>query len=266
MQALVFEIRLNSLYSIRLPFTWQSSLIYPVLPPSSVIGLAANALQRYKNNKHPLEYLKELQERIEWAGSRLLFPCVIKSYTTSAITKWKIPLGGKSTNALGREFAYSRGMQLLIIYKDEELIKETALALKTSPITAGDSESPVFINDGPYIKKVKKYNVNKEETVVTNFPFPFEPQKLEIIEGRGLVFLFHEKCLKIKNFPLRTYVCPLAMGSKNIICPETVKLKFKQEATIFEVEEAGKIVFFPASTEESSCPSIKKKGGGKKKR
>ncbi|MGQ9510246.1 MAG: CRISPR-associated protein Cas5, partial [Thermodesulfobacteriota bacterium] len=53
MKALVFDIRVNSLYSIRIPFTWQSALTYPVLPPSAVIGMLANALQRYKNDKHP---------------------------------------------------------------------------------------------------------------------------------------------------------------------------------------------------------------------
>ena len=50
MKAIVFTLRLNSLYSIRIPFTWQSALTYPLLPPSAIIGLIANALQRYKND------------------------------------------------------------------------------------------------------------------------------------------------------------------------------------------------------------------------
>ncbi len=108
MKAIVFSIRLNSLYSIRIPFTWQSALSYPLPPPSSIIGMLANALQRYKNNRHPLEYLTMIEDDLLWAGSRLLSPCVIKSYTTSAIVKWEDKIGGKFTNALGKQFAYSR--------------------------------------------------------------------------------------------------------------------------------------------------------------
>ena len=108
MKALVFVIRLNSLYSIRVPFTWQSALTYPILPPSSVIGMLANALQRCRNDKHPLEYLDFIENEVLWAGSRLLTPCIIKSYITSAIVKWEDNLGGKFTNALGRQFAYSK--------------------------------------------------------------------------------------------------------------------------------------------------------------
>jgi len=70
--------------------------------------MLANALQRNKNNKYPLEYLDLIENDLLWAGSRLLTPCVIKSYTTSAIVKWGGTLGGKFTNALGRQYAYSK--------------------------------------------------------------------------------------------------------------------------------------------------------------
>ncbi|MFN3740593.1 MAG: CRISPR-associated protein Cas5, partial [Thermodesulfovibrionales bacterium] len=113
----MFNIRVNSLYSIRIPFTWQSALTYPVLPPSAVIGMLANALQRYKNDKHPLEYLDMIENEILWAGSRLFTPCVIKSYTTSAIVKWEDTLGGKFTNAMGRQYAYSKNLQIAAIFK-----------------------------------------------------------------------------------------------------------------------------------------------------
>lgn len=141
MKALVFDIRLNSLYSIRIPFTWQSALTYPVLPPSAVIGMLANALQRYKNNNHPLKYLEDIENNLVWAGSRLLSPCVIKSYTTSAITKWEDLLGGKFTNALGRQFAYAKKLQVAAIFNNDMLINDVAEAVKSTPLTCGDSES-----------------------------------------------------------------------------------------------------------------------------
>jgi len=126
MKALVFDIRVNSLYSIRIPFTWQSALTYPVLPPSAVIGMLANALQRQKNNKHPLEYLDLIENDLLWAGSRLLTPCVIKSYITSAIVKWEDTLGGKFTNALGRQYAYSKKLQIAAIFKNEMPLNDIA--------------------------------------------------------------------------------------------------------------------------------------------
>ena len=66
MNALSFKIRLNSLYSVTIPYTWQSALIYPILPPSAVIGLLANALQRWKNDKRPMEYLDEVEKNVGW--------------------------------------------------------------------------------------------------------------------------------------------------------------------------------------------------------
>jgi CRISPR-associated Cas5-like protein len=154
MKALVFHIRLNSLYSIRIPFTWQSALTYPVPPPSAVIGMLANALQRYKNDRHPLQYLEKIENELIWAGSKLLSPCIIKSYTTSAIVKWDDTMPWKFTNAIGRQFAYAQQIQIATIFKDESIVNEIVKALKISPLTCGDSESPITIEDEVFIKNV----------------------------------------------------------------------------------------------------------------
>ena len=61
MKAIALTIRLDSLYSIRIPYTWQSALVYPLPPPSAIIGMLANALQRYRNDQSPLYYLDKTE-------------------------------------------------------------------------------------------------------------------------------------------------------------------------------------------------------------
>ena len=226
MKAIVFTLRLNSLYSIRIPFTWQSALTYPLLPPSAIIGLIANALQRYKNDKHPIEYLKKVEEEIIWAGSRLLTPCIIKSYTTSAITKWEgMLVGGKFTNALGRQFAYSKNLEIAVICKNNLIIQEIINSLLTSPLTCGDSESLVTLESFPKIREVEEIISN--DIVETLFPVPFV-KEIEIVNGSGQVYLMHEKCLKRdKKYPLRSYIVPIKR-IKGILQPATLKIRGKR--------------------------------------
>jgi CRISPR-associated Cas5-like protein len=238
MQAVVVNLRLNSLYSIRLPFTWQSALTYPILPPSSVIGMLANALQRYKNKKHPFEYLKELEPEIEWAGSRLLGPCVIKSYITSAITKWEDRLGGKFTNALGRQFAFTRQIQAVAVFRDkvpEGLVE----ALVSVPLTCGDSESLASVEEKPVIREAIKEVLTEDRTIETPFPAPFE---LEGTSGNGRIYLMHERCLpQGKNFPLFSFICP--MKEKNgTIEPDILKVKCQKGRSIISIDEIGKVI------------------------
>lgn len=239
MKALVFSIRLNSLFSIRVPFTWQSALTYPVLPPSAVIGLCANALQRYKNNRPPVEYLKELEQQILWSGSRLLGPCVIKSYITSAITKWEDSLEGKSTNALGRQFGYTRLMQCVVIFR-EEVPDELIDALMRVPLTCGDSESALSIEEMPQIKDVTKKILSSDEDVITNFPVPFRTEC--IIEGTGRVYLMHKRCLKKdRTFPLASYICPVK-EEEGILKPSQLKVRCPKGSTVAEIERTGEVI------------------------
>lgn len=248
MKALIFKIRLNSLYSIRIPFTWQSALTYPLLPPSAVIGLIANAYQRHKNLnlKQPLKWFEKLENDIEWAGSRLLSPYVVKSYITSAITKWEINIGDKPTNALGREFGYTKLMEIMVIFKTDEHVQEILEAISRTPLTCGDSESPVSVveklNQSLEVKEMIK---NKNEEVETEFPFPFLPEKYEIKNGTGRIYLVHEKCIKRgKRFPLVLYVFPVK-EEKGIIYPEKTALKLKEEIKFYYVEEKNLLVFPP---------------------
>lgn len=238
MKALVFDIRVNSLYSIRIPFTWQSALTYPVLPSSAVIGMLANALQRQKNNKHPLEYLDLIENDLLWAGSRLLTPCVIKSYTTSAITIFGGPLGKKFTNALGRQYAYSKKLQIAAIFKHDMLLNDIAEALKTSPLTCGDSESPVSLDSEVMIRDVTEDI--KEETVQTEFPVPFT-KETNIVDGNGVVYLMHERCKKSSNnFPLVSYMVPVR-EEQRILRPSALTIRVSKEK-VFEIKGISNIL------------------------
>lgn len=239
MKALVFDVRLNSLYSIRIPFTWQSALTYPVLPPSAVIGMLANALQRYKNDKHPLEYLQLIEDDLLWAGSRLLTPCVIKSYTTSAITVFgDKPIGSKFTNALGRQFAYAKKLQIAAIFKGDTLTTDIAEALKTSPLTCGDSESPISLDSEIMIKDVVD-NI-KDETIKTEYPVPFT-KDTKIVDGNGQVYLMHERCKKNgDNFPLVSYMVPIR-EEKRILSSSTLTIRISNEK-VMKINDIGYVV------------------------
>lgn len=245
MRTLVFDIRICSLYSIRVPFTWQSALTYPVLPPSSIIGLLANALQRYKSQKHPLEYLKEIEQNILWAGSRLLSPCVIKSYITSAITKWEDEIGGKFTNALGRQFAYSKKIQIAVILKDDTFVEEITKAIESCPLTCGDSESCISIENSPFVFSAQIEKLQPNTEIETFFPFPYAPDRYEIHSNGAKIYLVHERCMKInKTFPLVMYLFPLK-EENGILYPVGNHLKLKTEYSIISFINSERFYIVP---------------------
>lgn len=260
MKALIFDIRVNSLYSIRIPFTWQSALTYPVLPPSAVIGMLANALQRHKNNNHPLEYLNLIENDLLWAGSRLLTPCVIKSYTTSAITVFgDKPIGSKLTNALGRQYAYSKKIQIAAILKSDILTSDIAEAVKTSPLTCGDSESPISIDSEVMIKDVS--DDIRNEIIKTEYPVPFT-KDTKIEDGNGQVYLMHERCKKRdSNFPLVSYMVPIR-EEKKILNPSALTIRISNEK-VLRINDIGYVVAREVEREGIS-KDINKKGKKRK--
>jgi len=238
MKALVFNVITNSLFSIRIPFTWQSALTYPILPPSAIIGMCANALQRYKNSAHPLVCLDLLEDEVAWAGSKCLTPCVTKSYITSAMVKWEDNLGGKFTNALGREYAYSRSLQVVVIFNGGNIVGEVGKALKVTPLTCGDTESPISLLDDVHIKDV--FRASALNRVRTEYPVPFT-KDTDIVDGNGKTYLMHERCKKRdSNHPVRTYMIPLREERK-ILVPSFLTVHITNEKP-FEVEGTGYII------------------------
>lgn len=246
MKALIYDIRTNSLYSIRVPFTWQTSLSYLLPPPSCIIGMLANALQRYKNQNHPLYYLEKIEENLRWAGSKLLSPAVVKSYITSAITNWEIELGGKSTNALGREYVFARKIRIVAIIEHTEFAEDLIIALKHSPITCGDSESLVSIENILPLKDVIPRRFEPSDKYIkTEYPVPMKFESLELIsdsgDEAGRLFLVHERCKfkgDKKEFPLFTYLYPIR-EENGILLPSQFTIRIKKQIRGYEIADIG---------------------------
>ena len=243
MKAVSLVIRLNSLYSIRIPYTWQSALTYPIPPPSAIIGMLANALQRYQKDDSPLKYLDKMEDEIIWAGARLLSAAVIKSYTTSAITNWKIKMGGKSTNALGRQYGFTRNIEILAVLKDDNFKDELENALLTSPITCGDSESIATVEEIKTDLKCKEVVVDSEEEIETLYPFPYDFNKIKLVgNDSGLIYMIHERCRKEgKSFPLTSYLFPIKKEGR-VFSPSKVYIRNRVPIKIIEIEDKGKII------------------------
>ncbi|MCD6318593.1 CRISPR-associated protein Cas5 [Candidatus Aerophobetes bacterium] len=253
MKAIALTIRLDSLYSIRIPYTWQSALAYPLPPPSTIIGMLTNALQRYKNDKPPLYYLDKVEENVIWAGARLrlLSPAVVKSYTTSAITKWEVELGGKSTNALGRQYVFTKNVEVVAVIDEETFAQELVNILPSVPITCGDSESIATVENIKPLLETKLREFPPDTVFETEFPIPFNLQKIEIIEGSGRLYLVHERCKKRgKEFPLVNYLFPLR-EENNILHPTKFTIRIKQPVFILEIEDVGKVISVPKDVLDS---------------
>lgn len=239
MKALVFSLRLDSLYSLRIPFTWMSALTYPILTPSAIKGLLANALQRYKNDRHPLRYLGLLEDDIIWTGARLKSPCIIKSYITSAVGKWDVKWGSKTTNALGRQFVFAKDMQVVVVLENEEILGDLKRGLKVSPLTCGDSESAATVTDIYVIEEVRKIN---KDIVPTYFPV-YLTENVSLVKGSGRIYPMHDNCLKSSNdFPLKDYIVPIT-EDRSILKPTQIKIKIKNDnIDVFYIEGFGAVI------------------------
>jgi hypothetical protein len=204
--------------------------------------MLANVLQRVKNDKHPLYYLDEVEKHVVWVGSKLLTPAVIKSYTTSAITKWEVPIGGKSTNALGRQFVFCKNIKIVAVINDGSFAYELVKVLKTAPITCGDSESIATVENIHPLYDAKSRDFEPEMEIESEFPIPFKLEMIEILQGSGRLYLIHERCKKTdKKFPLINYLYPIK-EKDNILYPEKFTLKIKRPVCGLEIEQVGSII------------------------
>ena len=84
LQALECDFLISSLFSMRMPYTMQSALSYPLPPPSTLLGILANAIYRLKKIP-PLDAVQAVYQKVDWAIASPSTPIVSRSYTLSTI-------------------------------------------------------------------------------------------------------------------------------------------------------------------------------------
>lgn len=184
-----------------------------------------------------------------------------KIFSIAPLPKWKDSIGGKFTNALGRQYAYTRLMQIAAIFQDDTLINDIVQPVKTSPLTCGDSESLLFLESEPLIKNVTEKA--KSGSIITEFPVPFD-KETKIEEGNGKVYLMHERCKKQNgSLPLQSYMIPLREESK-ILEPSYLKVTVSGQ-TILEIEGIGYVIKRNFLAEEKKEKASKKSRRKKQK-
>lgn len=136
MIAVEFRLKISSMYSIRVPYSYQCARTYPLPAPSTIKGLCANALWK-KDGGNPVALMKDIHEASLGAASR-----AEQSIAVSSCTVRVVPM-----NALLRQFAFTPHIDCMIVFKNggEDLGGKIAEALKVSPVYLGDSESLVCV-------------------------------------------------------------------------------------------------------------------------
>jgi CRISPR-associated Cas5-like protein len=143
MYAIEFRIKPCSMYSIRVPFSYQCARTYPLPAASTLKGLCAHALWHFGAQRDsPVGVLRATHDAVKLATSRAAGPVAVSSCTVSQITGSSAE---KKTNALLRQFAHTAAIDCLLAVEDSVLADSLAAALRCAPLYLGDSESLAVI-------------------------------------------------------------------------------------------------------------------------
>jgi CRISPR-associated Cas5-like protein len=195
MIAIEFRLKISSMYSIRVPYSYQCARTYPLPAPSTIKGLCANALWRKQNCESPVKLLEEIQKNSLGATSRTEQNIAVSSCTVSIVDLSKKE--GKKTNALLRQFAFTPYIDCMIAFKDgsEKLAVQITEALKFAPVYLGDSESLVCVVPESISIIGSKENIkaiNEGDNVEINSLFKFEFVKENYISEKGVILYMQE--------------------------------------------------------------------------
>ncbi|HXH13099.1 MAG TPA: type I-A CRISPR-associated protein Cas5a [Alphaproteobacteria bacterium] len=239
MKALVCHLLPGSLYSIKVPFTHQSGLVYPLPPPSTLKGLLANALQRCEDIG-PLEALAEVEREVRCLGAYPLSPIVLKMHIVSSVNAFERSAGGKATDALSRQFAFTHRLGVAVIGDAEPFLDRLATALSYSPVHLGDTESPVTCVDIA-IEELSVRPGSMGETIRTQLYVP-----VPWIEGYAAeheIYWVHTECWRAQA--LHPYLFPLT-HSGDLLRPATIEGWLAQPAEIAEGATCGSVIIPPS--------------------
>lgn len=258
MFAIEFRLRLSSMYSIRVPYSYQCARTYPLPAPSTIKGLCANALWR-TSGRHPVDLLKEIHSFSHGATSRADNPIAISTCTVRIVPQ----------DALLRQFAFTHSIDCLILFKDNaKLCSEVANALSISPIYLGDSESlAVVIPDSIVARPIKS------EHITAGNPIPFvntitaaklmTPGTLQVHPtSKGTVLYMQEDPIAAEA-ELDRYLAPL-MQAGDIYHPlEGFSFIAGEDCVLIKGQRLSGV--FPIQDKSSSKSSVVKKRSGRSK-
>jgi CRISPR-associated Cas5-like protein len=199
-----------SLYSMRLPYTHQSALTYPLPPPSTILGMLAAALQRAED-RPPLECLEEIEDGVETCAALADegTPIVARSCVVSLITKIQSAGEGKVTDALPRQFAHTHEVTILAFSGDRELLDRTCQAVQRAPITLGGSESLAAVSDLETGEATEEH-LDAGDQVTTRAYVPRDLLALDSLQANHSLFWVHERCLGAEK--LTAYLYPVMLA------------------------------------------------------
>ncbi len=233
MKILRFTLFPQSLVSMRLPFTWQAATSYPLPPPSTVLGLLANALWEAGKRSHPMKALGE----IEGASPRVWVGAPGKmtaTYTT--VTTW-FGEGGLKSNILPRQFLFAPGgFEVFVLFEGEELAWEAAEALRRAPVYLGDSEGLASVREFELLEAEETKGPVPEAELGAYFNLNLLAE--ESPTPKGTLFWVNERCNIRGSDQMVPYLFPVVQEGKAWKPAERggATVKFKEDARLLRVK------------------------------
>jgi len=197
MVAIEFRLKISSMYSIRVPYSYQCARTYPLPAPSTIKGLCANALWR-KEGGDPVVLMKAIHEASLGATSR-----AEQSIAVSSCTVRVVPM-----NALLRQFAFTPYIDCMIVLKDDDLGRRITEALKIAPVYIGDGESLVCVIPQSVCADLQIENINEGQEVTVNSLFRFDFIKNKSANEKGVVLYMQDDPCSPEAI-LHRYIAPL---------------------------------------------------------
>lgn len=183
MYLLEVEFGFSSLFSMRIPYTYQSALTYPLPPPTVLKGMAAWAIARFEGTD-PLAAMAEVEAGLFWATAAAAGPIIVRSYLVRVV---KVE-GAKppASDVLPRQFGWSSGMTVWFLAEQESIARRLREALLSAPVTMGDSESLCYPRMVGQVAEVTPRQIHVGEQVRTR---AYVPKRVgEPVVGQPLLF------------------------------------------------------------------------------
>lgn len=241
MKAIAFDLLPSGLFSIRQPPSFQSAIVYPLPPPSTIKGLLANALQQSEGIP-PLQALEKVESRTS--------TCCASANTSIAVSSGTVRLRIYErqtwrSDALPRQFAHTRNIRCLVISKDVAFLEMLEKALTRSILYLGDSESLVAVSD-LWVNELTETPLAKGTVVETGFYAPIN--LFDDLQGDSISYWVFEETLRHER--LTMYVFPIRVVGGHFE-PSLIRGRVREGARALSVD--GNTVLLPAGPEAAEA-------------